>query len=209
MLISPIQYSPNFGYLSINSDSSGRAFNDLSPNSTSENADRMTISQEAEELYKASKKGTGVAEDERIEGEDLNSKEKREVEKLKQRDQEVRAHEQAHLSAAGNLAIGGAHYKYQNGPDGKQYAVGGEVNLVIKDSPEPEQDLQNAHQVERAALAPAKPSAQDRNVATRARQKEAIAQKEIITDNAKELSKNAQAVKNPTENHPLKFELMV
>ena len=63
--------------------------------------------------------------------EQLSPKEKKEVEKLQERDQKVRRHEQAHLSAAGGLATGGANYKFKTGPDGRQYAVGGEVGLKI------------------------------------------------------------------------------
>ena len=39
-----------------------------------------------------------------------------------------RAHEMAHLAAAGGLATG-PYYEYQQGPDSKQYAVGGHVNI--------------------------------------------------------------------------------
>ena len=47
------------------------------------------------------------------------------VKQLKVRDQQVRAHEQAHLAAAGSLAQGGPSFSYQTGPDGKRYATGG------------------------------------------------------------------------------------
>ena len=49
--------------------------------------------------------------------------------KLQQRDREVRAHESAHLSAAGQHAVGGAQYQYQKGPDGRMYAIGGHVSI--------------------------------------------------------------------------------
>ena len=44
-------------------------------------------------------------------------------------DREERQHEQAHLSAAGGHARGGPSYQYETGPDGKRYAVGGEVSI--------------------------------------------------------------------------------
>jgi len=44
--------------------------------------------------------------------------EQAEIRKLKARDQEVRQHEQAHLSAAGGLAVSAASFTYQKGPDG-------------------------------------------------------------------------------------------
>ncbi|MFA5019420.1 MAG: putative metalloprotease CJM1_0395 family protein, partial [Methylobacter sp.] len=51
------------------------------------------------------------------------------VSELKQRDAEVKAHEAAHLAAAGGIATGGASFDYQQGPDGIQYAIGGEVSI--------------------------------------------------------------------------------
>ncbi len=116
--------------------------------------------------------------------EELNDEEQRKLDKMQQRDREVRTHEQAHIAAAGGLARGGARYQYQRGPDGKQYAVGGEVGLAIPDSPNPQQDLQNARKVERAALAPAKPSSQDLKVAAQARRKASQAQREISQNNS-------------------------
>ena len=61
---------------------------------------------------------------------DLDDKQKAEVMRLQQRDAEVRAHEAAHAAAAGMLG-GGASYDYVTGPDGRQYAVGGEVPVRI------------------------------------------------------------------------------
>ena len=54
---------------------------------------------------------------------------KDQVERLTERDGEVRAHEMAHLAAAGSLAQGGMKLTYQTGPDGRQYAVGGSVKI--------------------------------------------------------------------------------
>ncbi|MCM8525360.1 MAG: hypothetical protein NE327_02510, partial [Lentisphaeraceae bacterium] len=51
----------------------------------------------------------------------------KEDEKLKERDREVRQHENAHLAAAGPHARGGPHYTFQNGNDGNAYAIGGHV----------------------------------------------------------------------------------
>src|SRR5712692_3393491 len=48
---------------------------------------------------------------------------------LAETDRHVRSHEQAHLAAAGQYARGGPSYQYQTGPDGKQYAIGGEVSI--------------------------------------------------------------------------------
>lgn len=91
------------------------------------------------------------------------------VAKLKATDQRVRAHEAAHLSVAGGLARGGANYTYTTGPDGKRYAIGGEVSIDTSAVPgNPQATLARARQVEAAALAPADPSGQDHAVAAQA-----------------------------------------
>jgi len=108
----------------------------------------------------------------------------RQVDKLKARDQEVRAHEAAHMAAGGGLVRGGASYSYQQGPDGKRYAVGGEVS--IDSSPvrgNPRATEMKAQQIEASALAPADPSGQDRKVAAQAAQ--------MVAQAAAELAKSA------------------
>lgn len=91
------------------------------------------------------------------------------IEELKQRDAEVRQHEQAHLAAAGPYALGGASFEYETGPDGKRYAVGGEVQIDLTPIPDdPEATIRKMEQVRAAALAPATPSAADQRVAARA-----------------------------------------
>jgi len=103
-----------------------------------------------------------------------------EIEKLRQRDREVRTHEQAHLAAAGGLANGGATFSFQRGPDGKHYAVGGEVSIDTSPvSGNPNATIRKAQQIRAAALAPADPSAQDRAVAASANSLEAQARQEL------------------------------
>ena len=58
---------------------------------------------------------------------ELTDKEKSEVKRMEKKDAEVRAHEQAHKRAAGPLARGGINYKYVLGPNGKSYAVSGNI----------------------------------------------------------------------------------
>jgi len=92
----------------------------------------------------------------------------------------VRAHEQAHLAAAGPYAKGPPFFEYQTGPDGKPYAVGGEVQIdTSKVSGNPQATLVKAQTIKRAANAPRNPSAQDRQVAAQAAQLEAEARQEI------------------------------
>ena len=127
-----------------------------------------------------------------------------EIAKLRARDREVRAHEQAHAAAAGGLARGGPKFTYQRGPDGKQYAVGGEVTIDTSPVPgDPEATIRKARQIRAAALAPAEPSAQDRAVAasatameTKARQEIQKAEREESAEQPGELSSPVTSVIN-------------
>jgi len=99
---------------------------------------------------------------------ELNDEQEAEVRRLKKVDKEVRAHEAAHKNAGGQFA-GSASYSYAVGPDGQRYAVGGEVSIdVAPIEGDPEATLAKLDVVIAAALAPAKPSAQDRKVAAAA-----------------------------------------
>ena len=111
---------------------------------------------------------------------DLSDAEQREVDTLEKTDKKVRAHEQAHLNAAGGLAISGAKFSYTTGPDGVRYVTGGEVSIdssPVKD--DPQATIQKAERIIAAALAPVDPSSQDRSVASAARSMEATARQEI------------------------------
>ncbi len=111
---------------------------------------------------------------------DLSDEELAQLADLRDRDREVRAHEQAHLAAAGPHARGGASFEYQVGPDGQRYAVGGEVSIDTSSVPDdPAATIQKAQQIRAAALAPASPSAQDQRVAAAATQMEAQARAEL------------------------------
>lgn len=107
------------------------------------------------------------------------AREQQEIEHLKKRDREVRAHEQAHLAALGPYAKGGAQFSYQVGPDGKSYAVNGEVSIDVSAEKTAEQTIQKAKIIKRAALAPAQPSGADRTVAAAAAQMETQARAEL------------------------------
>jgi hypothetical protein len=105
-----------------------------------------------------------------------------EIEQLKARDQEVRAHEQAHAATGGQYA-GSPQYEYTTGPDNKRYATGGEVSIDISEAQSPEQTLRKMQQVRAAALAPAQPSSQDLKVAAEAAQKAFEARSDIAEEN--------------------------
>lgn len=127
------------------------------------------------------------------------------LEKLKQRDQEVKAHEQAHASVGGQYA-GSASLTYQNGPDGVRYAVSGEVNVdVTPVKGDPQATIDKMTQVQRAALAPAEPSPQDRKVARQAGQVAASALADLTAKQRD--SRNQQIQRLETEKADLEAEM--
>jgi hypothetical protein len=115
--------------------------------------------------------------------ETLTPEQKDVVSKLSARDTAVRAHEAAHQAAAGGLG-GAASFSYETGPDGKRYAVGGEVPVSLRPGRTPQETIANAQTVRSAALAPADPSPQDLAVAAQASQMEAQARQEITQNGA-------------------------
>ncbi|PLT24279.1 putative metalloprotease CJM1_0395 family protein [Pseudoalteromonas sp. MelDa3] len=105
--------------------------------------------------------------------------EQQQITELKARDTEVRIHEQAHASVGGQHA-GSPSYEYQRGPDGTNYAVGGEVQIDVSEVPgDPQATIDKMQTVRAAALAPAEPSGADRSIAADATQKLAAAQSEL------------------------------
>jgi hypothetical protein len=109
--------------------------------------------------------------------------ETRQVDYLKNRDREVRAHEQAHVIAGGSLVRGAASFGYTKGPDGKLYATSGEVSIdtsPVQD--DPEATIRKMIHVEKAALAPSQPSGQDRAVASSALKTQMEAQYQVAQE---------------------------
>jgi len=111
---------------------------------------------------------------------ELTEAEQKQVEELKKRDQEVRTHEQAHQRVGGQYASAPT-YDYQKGPDGRRYAVGGQVQIDASAIPgDPQATIEKMRIVKAAALAPAEPSSQDRKVAAAADSTAQQAQSEKI-----------------------------
>ena len=108
------------------------------------------------------------------------------IDELKARDAEVRQHEQAHMAAAGGLAVSGASYTYQRGPNGVNYAIGGEVQIDTSPGATPEETIARASTIQAAALAPADPSGPDRAVAAQAQQMETQARAELAQKQSQE-----------------------
>jgi len=119
--------------------------------------------------------------------EDLDFRALLEIARLRRVDQMVRAHERAHLAAAGGLVISGPHYVYKRGPDGRLYAVGGDVVIDTSGVPgDPEATLRKAERIIRAALAPLNPSPQDLRVAMQAQMMAMEARMELARERMEE-----------------------
>jgi len=102
----------------------------------------------------------------------------REIEKLRSQDRQIRTHERAHKATSG-MHGGPVSYTYKTGPDGKRYAVAGEVPIdVTPVKGDPEATILKMRKIRSAALAPAEPSAADRRVAAKAQQLEREARAE-------------------------------
>jgi len=168
-------------------DSLGRP---SSSNSSANEKDTVSISQYGREQFEKNGESTTTkpADSTRPANDmQLDSQELRQLSTLKQRDREVRTHEQAHLSAAGQYARGGASFTFQKGPDGHSYAVGGEVGIDVGKERTPEATIAKMQTIKRAALAPANPSQTDRRIAAQATVKEAEANKELLQQTQEEL----------------------
>ena len=160
----------------------------------------------------AEKQGQGATQ--------LSDEDRKVVQRLAARDRQVRAHEQAHLSAAGGLATSGASFSFQQGPDGQRYAVGGEVSVDSSPARDPQSTITKAAQIQRAALAPADPSSQDRLVASqaaatqaearvqlaRANQEEAKVAREERSTAAEASAESATKTEQPPDNAQVRFE---
>ncbi|MHA2279299.1 MAG: putative metalloprotease CJM1_0395 family protein [Promethearchaeota archaeon] len=115
-------------------------------------------------------------------------------------DQEVKRHERAHKRAAGPFAEGGPTYEYEQGPDGRRYAVGGEVLVDITPVPgDPVATIAKMQRVQRAALAPRHPSEEDVAVAATAARIEKQMREKIITKRMAPVETGVPAIWIPTD----------
>lgn len=129
-----------------------------------------------------------------IDGQELTEEEQQKVKEMKERDEEVRVHENAHKSAGGQYAAAPT-YTYETGPDGKRYITDGEVSIDIGEEKDPQATIEKMQVVKRAAMAPAEPSGQDRKVYQEANQKEAAARQELAEDKKEEAKEKQEKAK--------------
>ena len=132
---------------------------------------------------------------------ELSREEQRIVAELQAADTNVRAHEAAHMAAGGGLTSP-ASYTYERGPDNKMYAVAGEVGISTSEGNTPQESLNKAQTIRRAALAPADPSPQDLKVAAQAASMEMNARAEIMQE---KMAQNSQNPNNSNETSARNF----
>lgn len=124
---------------------------------------------------------------------ELSTAENRRIQELKQIDRTVREHEAAHLRAGSGVVTSGANFTYTYGPDGKQYAVGGEVGIDTSPEKKPEDNIDKGERIQIAALAPRDPSSQDYRVAAIGSQMEAQGQNDLAIQQREEAAAAAEA----------------
>ena len=136
---------------------------------------------------------------------ELTPEELRRIAELKRIDASVRAHEQAHINVGRDLITSGPNYEYTYGPDGKRYAVGGEVGIDTSPEREPEANIDKGQRIQDTALAPADPSPQDYRVAATGKQLEDQGRRDLRAERAAEAAprdKRVDAYASPRENPP-------
>jgi hypothetical protein len=109
----------------------------------------------------------------------LTEAQQQKVTELQQIDRNVRAHEQAHMAAGHGVVTSGPNYSYTYGPDGKQYATGGEVGIDTAYERKPEANIDKGIRIQAAALAPKDPSTQDYRVASVGEQMESTGRTDL------------------------------
>lgn len=193
--VNSVYKSAQVSFVKDKQDYSGMQIPTDNPSSKDEINDEAIISDEAKALY-ASEEATTQdrtaieekASDDKQQDEqsntpgidkNLSSEEQQQVTELKIRDTEVRAHEQAHIAAAAGINASAPSFGYKTGPDGKQYAVSGEVNVSFTQSNDPRENIDKAQTMKAAALAPAQPSSQDLDAARSADKIIADAEKQL------------------------------
>jgi len=151
--------------------------NDENVNDSPENS-RQSVSADGEsETNDSAQVNEGTAQD-RIK----EFAEQQTIKELQLRDREVRSHELAHATAGGPYT-GSPSYSFEVGPDGKKYAVEGEVSVDLEPiDGNPRATIAKMQKVYNAALAPANPSIQDMRIANAAAQQIARAQSQLLNE---------------------------
>eukprot|EP01156_Anaeramoeba_ignava_P001729 Anaeramoba_ignava/a182_218.p1 GENE.a182_218~~a182_218.p1 ORF type:complete len:165 (+),score=14.80 a182_218:20-514(+) len=88
------------------------------------------------------------------------------LQKFKNKDAQIKSHEQVHATIGATTSP--ISYVYQQGPDGKMYAVGGSVRFDVSIPDDPKAAQAKLDQISKAASAAGDPSAADMSIATQA-----------------------------------------
>jgi hypothetical protein len=176
----PAQNNANIDFASI-SEQAELANTSIAGQNEKQNDQNSANGQESQDSSKeVSEDSSSVDGEEKTRAQELEHD--RIVGELKKRDQEVRSHESAHASVGG-VFTGSPNFSYEKGPDGKRYAVGGEVSVDLSTvKGDPRATIAKMQKVHAAALAPVHPSIQDTRVASTATQLILQAQSELLTE---------------------------
>jgi len=164
-----------------------------------EQESRQSTTEEQDKTSETTSKANAV-EEEQSRAQALEQE--RIVSQLESRDKEVRAHEAAHASVGGTVT-GAPSFSYTTGPDGKRYAVEGEVSVDLSTvQGDPKATIAKMQQVHAAALAPIHPSVQDTRVASTATTLILQAQSELLAElSAQRSESESEAKANSTEDN--------
>lgn len=120
---------------------------------------------------------------------------KNKISQLEIREQAIINHEKTHRSVGGNLASS-ATYVYTNGPDGKQYISGGQVDMKMPSGGSLVNLLSGLKRIKSAATAVGNPSSTDLHTAANASAIEASVLKEIALKNMSEAYNKTKELTN-------------
>ena len=165
------------------------ANNAISEQNKEQNKEQNSDQKASQDKQQESDNGTDAASNqENIDNHAEELQQAREISELQRRDQEVRSHELAHASVGGAFT-GSPNYSFETGPNGKKYAVAGEVSVDLSSiQGDPKATIEKMQKVHAAALAPAHPSVQDTRVAASAAQIILQAQSELIAEQGNEFT---------------------
>lgn len=173
----------------------------ISSNTTSITSLQPSTAKEAAD--KAGKQPASTTEsgnkDDKANTDQVSKEQRARVAELAKTDRQVRAHEQAHSSVGGRYT-GAPSFNYERGPDGRQYATSGDVSIDTSSIPnDPQATLAKALIVQRAALAPADPSATDRRIAAEAAATATQARVELATQGSSDRSDETSNDETPDQ----------
>jgi len=120
---------------------------------------------------------------------------KSKIAQLEIREKSIISHEKMHLMIGGNLASGPS-YIYTNGPDGKRYISGGQVDMRMPSGGNLNSLLNGLRRIKSAATAVGNPSGADLNTAATASAIEASVLKEMALRKTKEAYEKAKKFEN-------------